>query len=335
MAATKASCRCPTNGMTNRTDRRKFLAQLGAAGLASAFTTVPGAFAQALVTTPEQTEGPYYPITLPLDTDNDLLVINSNITPAIGKIAYLSGRILDSSGSPIRDAHVEIWHADNTGAYIHPSSMGYATRDQNFQGFGRFLTSSTGEYLFRTIVPGLYTGRTRHIHMKIKVAGRQDLTTQVYFEGEPMNSSDGVLQGIRNTQQRSSVIVPFNAVTGSSVNAGAGVFDVVLGVTPASAVTLAITNTTAAERTPAFRAGDSWRLSLAGASAGSRIYLHLWRDGADLGVSGPYGDFADDNGGWTVTGSFGSRDVGTWRLQAVIGAATSETVSGPISITIA
>jgi len=124
-------------------------------------------------------------------------------------------------------------------------------------------------------------------------------------------------------------------VTGSSVNAGAGVFDVVLGVTPASAVTLAITNTTAAERTPAFRAGDSWRLSLAGASAGSRIYLHLWRDGADLGVSGPYGDFADDNGGWTVTGSFGSRDVGTWRLQAVIGAATSETVSGPISITIA
>src|SRR5213593_3406886 len=123
--------------MKNITDRRKFLAQMGAAGIASAFITVPGAFAQALVLTPEQTEGPYYPITLPLDTDNDLLVINSNITPAVGRIAYLSGRVLDSGGSPIRDAHLEIWHADNTGAYVHPSSMGYANRGQNFQGFGR------------------------------------------------------------------------------------------------------------------------------------------------------------------------------------------------------
>src|SRR5262245_32392615 len=132
--------------MKNTTDRRKFLAQVGAVGIASAFTTVPGAFAQALVITPEQTEGPYYPITLPLDTDNDLLVINSRITTAIGTIAYLSGRILNASGSPLRDAHVEIWHADNSGAYIHPSSIGYASRDQNFQGFGRFLTGSTGEY---------------------------------------------------------------------------------------------------------------------------------------------------------------------------------------------
>src|SRR5215475_7459825 len=230
--------------MKNATDRRKFLARLGAAGLASAFMRVPGVFAQALVTTPEQTEGPYYPTTLPLDTDNDLLVINSNITPAVGTIAYLSGKILDSSGSPVRDAYVEIWHADNTGAYIHPSSMGYAGRDRNFQGFGRFLTGSTGEYLFRTIVPGLYTGRTRHIHMKVKVSGRQDLTTQVYFEGEPQNATDSVLQGIQNAQQRASVIVPLAAVSGSAVGAMAGTFDVVLGSTVSSAPALTIVNTT-------------------------------------------------------------------------------------------
>src|SRR4029078_1149171 len=108
--------------MKNITNRRKFFAQLGAAGLASAFMRVPGAFAQALITTPEQTEGPYYPPTLPLDTDNDLLVINSGITPAVGTVLYLSGTVLDSSGSPVRDAHIEIWHADNTGSYIHPSS---------------------------------------------------------------------------------------------------------------------------------------------------------------------------------------------------------------------
>jgi protocatechuate 3,4-dioxygenase beta subunit len=320
--------------MKNRTDRRKFLAHIGAAGLTSAFMTVPGAFAQALVTTPQQTEGPYYPVTLPLDTDNDLLLINNTITPAIGRIAYLSGKILDSGGSPVRYAHVEIWHADNTGAYIHPSSMGYAGRDRNFQGFGRFLTSSSGEYLFRTIVPGLYTGRTRHIHMKVKVSGQSDFTTQVYFEGEPMNAMDGVLQGIRNSQQRNSVIVPFNAVAGSRVNALAGVFNVVLGMTAASGATLAITNTTAVERNPAFRVDDGWRLNVGGASPGARIYLQLWRDGTDLGVSGPYGPAADDNGSWSLTGSFGSRDMGLWQLQAVIGAPTAQATSNSISIAI-
>jgi hypothetical protein len=210
--------------------------------------------------------------------------------------------------------------------------MGYARRDQSFQGFGRFLTGSTGDYLFRTIVPGLYTGRTRHIHMKVKVPGWQDFTTQVYFEGETMNATDGVLQGIQNAQQRSSVIVPFSAVAGSSVNAVEGVFNVVLGVTPAASVRLTITNTTAAERNPAFRAGDNWRLNISDAAAGSRVFLHLWRDGADLGLSGPYGSTTDESGAWSLTGSFGSQDSGSWRLQAVIG--TTQALSAPISITI-
>src|SRR3989442_1473845 len=113
--------------------RRRFFKQAAAAGLGSLLLNVPGVFAEQLAATPEQTEGPYYPPTLPLDTDNDLLVINSAITPAVGTIAYLSGTVLDSSGSPVRDAYVEIWHADNTGSYIHPSSMGYANRDKNFQ----------------------------------------------------------------------------------------------------------------------------------------------------------------------------------------------------------
>src|SRR5436190_23795044 len=118
--------------MKNTSTRRKFFAQMGAAGLTSAFMTIPGAFAQALVNTPEQTEGPYYPITLPLDTDNDLVAINSTLSSAIGQITYISGRILSPAGEPIRNAYMEIWHADNSGAYIHPSSVGYATRDRNF-----------------------------------------------------------------------------------------------------------------------------------------------------------------------------------------------------------
>lgn len=320
--------------MMIKPNRRDFLTGLGAAGLMSLFYKVPGAFAQALVTTPEQTEGPYYPVTLPLDTDNDLLVINSNITPAVGTIAYLSGRVLDSNGSPVRDAKVEIWQADNTGSYIHNQSQGYATRDQSFQGFGRFLTGSSGEYLFRTVRPGLYPGRTRHIHMKVKVAGRQDLTTQVYFSGESQNSSDGVLQGIQNSTQRSAVVVPWTAVAGSTVGAIAGTFDIVLGGTVASPPGLAVTNTTSSGRNPAFRAGDSWSLALSGAAAASRVYLHLWKDGTDLGVSGPYGNTTDSGGAWSLTGSFGAQDAGTWQIQALIGSATSSVVSTRFTITI-
>jgi hypothetical protein len=131
------------------------------------------------------------------------------------------------------------------------------------------------------------------------------------------------------------VIVPFNAVAGSSVSAVAGAFDVVLGVTPASSARFSITNTTAAERNPSFRAGDSWRLNLSGAPAGSRVFLHLWRNGNDLGVSGPYGGSADNNGAWSLTGSFGATDAGSWQLQAVTGAPGPQVTSSVISITIA
>ena len=134
---------------------------------AAAFTT-RGLFADELVRTPRQTEGPFYPNKLPLDTDNDLLVINDGITPAVGEVTYLTGRILDAKGGPVRNALVEIWQVDNNGAYIHTEDPHGEKHDKNFQGFGRFLTGSTGEYYFRTIKPVLYTGRTRHIHFKIK-----------------------------------------------------------------------------------------------------------------------------------------------------------------------
>lgn len=209
-------------------DRRQFLQWLAIGGAAGAFFSVRGAFAEELVRTPSQTEGPYYPKQLPLDQDNDLLLINDRITPAVGEILLLSGRVLSPSGNSVRNATVEIWQADNTGAYLHPSSMGFAHRDTNFQGYGRFETGSDGEYLFRTIKPGLYTGRTRHIHFKIHAAGRPDLTTQCYFEGEPQNASDGVLRGIRSERERRSVIIPLQPARDSKVEAMAGRFDIVL-----------------------------------------------------------------------------------------------------------
>src|SRR5229473_424141 len=89
------------------------------ASLAAAFFAVPGAFAEALLRTPRQTEGPFYPDHLPLDTDNDLIIVNDALTPALGDVTYLSGRILDARGGPIRNALVEIWQCDHNGVYLH------------------------------------------------------------------------------------------------------------------------------------------------------------------------------------------------------------------------
>jgi protocatechuate 3,4-dioxygenase beta subunit len=96
--------------------RRSFLSR---SAMAAAFFATPGAFAEALMQTPKQTEGPFYPDHLPLDTDNDLIILNNNATPAIGDVTYLSGRILDASGEPVRGAVVEIWQCDHEGAYLH------------------------------------------------------------------------------------------------------------------------------------------------------------------------------------------------------------------------
>src|SRR5258706_16446944 len=87
--------------------RRSFLGN-GARGLVGLGLTglmpVPGLFAEQLTLTPRQTEGPFYPDHLPLDTDNDLLILNDSLTPAVGTVTHLSGRILDATGSPIRNA---------------------------------------------------------------------------------------------------------------------------------------------------------------------------------------------------------------------------------------
>ncbi|MCL4789235.1 MAG: intradiol ring-cleavage dioxygenase [Verrucomicrobia bacterium] len=214
---------------TDARTRRHFLSRLA---LGTMFFTVPGAFAEALTHTPRQTEGPFYPDRLPLDTDNDLIVINDGLTPAVGEITWLNGRILDARGEPVRNALVEIWQCDARGVYLHSGSANKAKHDSNFQGFGRFLTGSTGEYLFRTIKPVPYPGRTPHIHCKVKRHGKELLTTQCYIKGEPQNDRDGVLRGIRDEKARASVIVPFIPLKDSRAGELAARFDIVLGLTP-------------------------------------------------------------------------------------------------------
>jgi protocatechuate 3,4-dioxygenase beta subunit len=212
--------------------RRFFLSGVA---LGAAAWTVPGAFAEDLVKTPRQTEGPFYPNKLPLDTDNDLLIVNDGITPAVGEITHLTGRILDPTGSPVKNAVVEIWQCDANGVYLHTADSGKKEdkQDKNFQGFGRFTTASTGEYYFRTIKPVPYPGRTPHIHFKVKRGGKELLTTQCYVKGHTGNDRDGVYRGIREVKARDAVTVAFEPVKESKLGELSARFDIVLGVTPA------------------------------------------------------------------------------------------------------
>jgi protocatechuate 3,4-dioxygenase beta subunit len=216
--------------------RRTFIktAAFSAAGFTlPTFWSVPGAFAEALTLTPRQTEGPFYPDRLPLDTDNDLIIVNDSITPAIGKITHLSGRILDSKGDPIRNAVVEIWQVDGNGVYLHTASRN-AQRDANFQGFGRFLTGSTGDYYFRTVRPVAYPGRTPHIHFMIKQPRTEEFTTQCYIKGNPQNERDGVYRGIRDPKARESVTIDFKPIKASKAGELEARFDIVLSITPSA-----------------------------------------------------------------------------------------------------
>ena len=190
--------------------------------------------AETLTLTPKQTEGPFYPDKMPLDTDNDLIVINDALTPAVGTIAYLSGTVTDSKGNPLRNTLVEIWQVDNNGIYLHTRGGNREKWDSNFQGYGRFLTDSKGRYFFRTLKPSPYSGRTPHIHMAVSAKGQRKLTTQCYIKGEPRNENDFILKRIKDSRARNSLVIPFNKIAGSKVGEVGAQFDIVLGWTPES-----------------------------------------------------------------------------------------------------
>jgi protocatechuate 3,4-dioxygenase beta subunit len=220
--------------MTSRrgaVDRRHFLGGTVALGLgAAAFNTARGAFAEELARTPRLTEGPFYPPKLPLDTDNDLLIVNNSITQAVGEVAHVSGRVLSQSGEPILNALVEIWQCDAKGVYLAQGNTN--TADKNFQGFGRCVTGTSGEYYFRTIKPVPYPGRTPHIHVKVKKGGRELLTTQFFINGFPQNRTDGVLSDIRDPFERELVMVDFKPLKDSKIGELVARMDLVVGLTP-------------------------------------------------------------------------------------------------------
>jgi protocatechuate 3,4-dioxygenase beta subunit len=210
--------------------RRDLLRGGLAVGAAALFAR--GVYAEELSRTPRLTEGPFYPDKLPLDTDNDLLIVNDSLTPAAGEVTHLTGKILDPAGTPVKNAVIEIWQVDNKGVYLNSNDSGRRQRDSNFQGYGRFTTGSSGEYYFRTIQPVPYTGRTPHIHVRVNKGGRELLTTQIFVSGHPQNRGDGVLAGIRDPFERQLVMVDFDPLKGSTAGELSARFNIVLGRTP-------------------------------------------------------------------------------------------------------
>lgn len=127
--------------------------------------------------TPAQTEGPFYKPSSPQRADLR--------EPGLGgRPVVLSGMVLTRRCRPIPRALVDLWHADDKGDY---DNRGFRCR-------GHMLADDKGRYQFRTIMPALYPGRTRHYHVKVAVPGRGLLTTQLYFPNEPANMRDGLFQ---------------------------------------------------------------------------------------------------------------------------------------------
>ena len=188
--------------------------------------------AEDLPITTSMTEGPFYPDKLPLDTDNDLLVLNDSINPAVGQICHFGGKIRDQKGNLVRNARIEIWQCDANGVYLHSKGGPREKQDLNFQGFGRFTTGVAGEYYFRTIKPVPYGRRTPHIHVAVYVRNKRVLTTQCLIRGHDGNKKDGLFKKIKGEKQRERVLADFTPLPNSKIGEVSATFDIVIGVTP-------------------------------------------------------------------------------------------------------
>ncbi len=155
--------------------------------------------------TPAQSEGPFYPVALPQDSDHDLLR-NGALSYPQGQSAWVEGNVSDLAGKPLAGAQVEIWQCDHAGHYHHPGDGNKA--DRRFQGFGRVTVGADGRYRFRTIRPAAYGSRTPHIHVKVRLGQHELLTTQLYVTDDPGNPRDFLWRRL-NEADRAALTVPF------------------------------------------------------------------------------------------------------------------------------
>ena len=224
----------------SRLDRRHFLAYGGILGVG--LTRFSGlALGAVCQTTPSQTEGPFYPVTFPSDSDADLTIVRGRAVAAKGSLVVVSGVVKDTACNPIKGAIVEIWQACANGRYNDDRDTNPLPRDPDFQGWGRVATNERGEYRFTTIKPGAYPTdpndpngwiRPPHIHFKVRATAAPTLITQMYFAGEPLNDRDEILNDLRRQvgdDAANVVIVSFTGTGTSAVDPLVGRFDLTVG----------------------------------------------------------------------------------------------------------
>lgn len=188
----------------------------------------PMASLAALIPTPRQTAGPFYPVELPLDDDNNLTQVKGQPGPAEGRIVDLTGRVLNTSGIEMKDVRVEIWQCDARGRYHHPGDRDGSSRDEKFQGHGHTITDKQGRYRFRTIHPVPYPGRTPHIHVAVFLPDkRRPFVSQIYVKGEPRNADDFLFRHVP-VEQRHLVLVDFLPVDKTPWSIMKGTFDLIV-----------------------------------------------------------------------------------------------------------
>jgi protocatechuate 3,4-dioxygenase, beta subunit len=209
-------------------DRRRRLVVSAAALL----LPVPGllrAQERVLRPTPAMTEGPFYPDRPPADRDADLATVAGRTGKAEGRLLYVTGRVLDSRGRPIPGARIELWQANAHGRYINSRDTDASgPLDPNFQGYGALTSDAEGRWRVRTVLPGPYPGRTRHLHFNFG-GGRAKLTTQMFFEGERGNESDGVYRALDSDERRAATGRWVDRAPGMEERSLAVAWDVVLG----------------------------------------------------------------------------------------------------------
>lgn len=183
--------------------RRQFLGSSSLVGAGFAFTA---AAQSALTVTPPHTEGPFYPIIEQGDKDIDLTMYGDSEASANGEIITVTGLVLDDLNAPIANAVVDIWQANAAGRYAHERDSNPAPLDPNFQGWAITKTDNEGRFRFKTVKPGAYPvsenwTRPPHIHFKVSRRGYREITTQMYFDGEPLNGVDKLLNELPDDLQ--------------------------------------------------------------------------------------------------------------------------------------
>ena len=171
-------------------------------GAMSALSPVKLALAQSVrARTPDQILGPFYPVAKTPNLAGDLTHLPGQAGRAKGQLLNVTGRVLNIKGEPVRGAKLEVWQANANGRYTHPADANPAPLDPNFEGFTVLKSDDAeGRYKFKTIKPGGYPagpGIVRPPHIHFRLSGHDDeLVTQMYFDGEPLNEQDRFLQSV-------------------------------------------------------------------------------------------------------------------------------------------